>query len=131
MDAAAGRTLVADALPAGIAAVAATEELEVLRRRLVERVEVEARSHLHWHDIRGALGVFLLVVAATFPVVVPFMVFEKAAVAVRASNAVALAMLFIAGWLLARYAGGSPWRGGFAMAVTGVALIAAIMALGG
>jgi len=131
IDATAGQALVAGVLPAGIAAVAGAGELEALRRRLVERHDVPARPHLDWHDIKGAFGVFLLVVAATFPVVVPFMVFESAAVAVRASNAVALAMLFLAGWLLARHAGGSPWRGGLAMAVTGVALTAAIMALGG
>lgn len=74
---------------------------------------------------------FLLVVAATFPVVVPFTLFDKAGSALRASNAVAVVMLFFAGWLLARHAGGSRWRGGLAMAVTGVVLIAAIMALGG
>jgi len=50
---------------------------------------------------------------------------------VRVSNVVALGMLFLAGWILARYAGGNRWRGGAAMAATGAALIAAIMALGG
>jgi VIT1/CCC1 family predicted Fe2+/Mn2+ transporter len=75
--------------------------------------------------------VFLLVVAATFPVVIPFMLFDQTAIALRVSNLVALVMLFVAGWILARYAGGSPWRGGAAMAVTGAVLMAAIMALGG
>jgi len=130
-DAAAGQALVAGVLPAGIAAVAKREDLEALRRRLVERLDAQAPPRLDWNDIKGALGVFLLVVAATFPVVVPFMVVDSAAVAVQASRAVALVMLFLAGWLLARYAGGAPWLGGVAMAVTGVVLIAAIMALGG
>ena len=40
-------------------------------------------------------------------------------------------MLFAAGRMLARYAGGSAWRGGTAMMITGAVLIAAIMALGG
>jgi VIT1/CCC1 family predicted Fe2+/Mn2+ transporter len=75
--------------------------------------------------------VFLLVVLATFPVVVPFMLLDQTAPAVRVSNLVALAMLFIAGWMLARYAGGTPWRGGAALAVTGAVLMAAIIALGG
>jgi len=75
--------------------------------------------------------VFLLVVLATFPVVIPFLVFRETALALRVSNALSLAMLFIAGWALARYAGGSPWRGGAAMAATGAVLIAAIIALGG
>jgi hypothetical protein len=126
-----GQALVADALHPGLAAVAGTAELEALRRRLVENSTAPVRPRLGADDFKGALGVFLLVVAATFPVVVPFMVFDQTAVAVRVSNAVALGMLFLAGWVLARYAGGNRWRGGAAMAATGAVLIAAIIALGG
>ena len=51
--------------------------------------------------------------------------------AVRVSNRVALGMLFLAGGMLARYAGGNVWLSGAAMALTGAVLMAAIMALGG
>ena len=70
-------------------------------------------------------------VCATFPLVVPFIVLEQAALAIRLSNGVGVAVLFIAGWVLARYAGAKPWQGGVAMAITGALLIAAIIALGG
>lgn len=130
-DAATGQALVADALPPRLADAAGPEGLELLRRRLAELPALPAGPRLGVDDFKGALGVFLLVVLATFPVVVPFMLFDQAALAVRVSNLVALAMLFIAGWILARYAGGSPWRGGTAMAATGAVLMAAIMALGG
>ena len=130
-DAVAGQALVADALPPRIAAAAGTDGLELLRRRLAEQPAPPVQSHLGLDDFKGALGVFLLVVLATFPVVVPFMLFDQAAPAVRVSNFVALGMLFLSGWILARYAGGSRWRGGAAMALTGAVLMAAIMALGG
>jgi len=130
-DAAMGQALVADALPPGLAAVAGAGELEALRRRLAEHPAPPVRSRLGPHDFKGALGVFLLVVLATFPVVVPFMLFDQAALAVRVSNLVALVMLFVSGWILAQHAGGSRWRGGTAMAVTGAVLIGAIIALGG
>ena len=130
-DAATGQALVADALPPGLAAVAGAGELEALRRRLVEHPAPPVRPRLGRDDLKGALGVFLLVVLATFPVVVPFMLFDQAGLAVRVSNLVALVMLFIAGWILAQHAGGSRWRGGAAMAATGAVLMAAIMALGG
>ena len=130
-DAAAGQQLVADALPGRLADAAGPELLEGMRRRLVELPPVPARSRLGARDFKGALGVFLLVVLATFPVVIPFLVFRETALALRVSNALSLAMLFIAGWALARHAGGSPWRGGLAMAVTGAVLIGAIIALGG
>jgi VIT1/CCC1 family predicted Fe2+/Mn2+ transporter len=130
-DAVTGPALVADALPPGLAAVAGAGELEALRRSLVEHPSPPVRPRLGRDDFKGALGVFLLVVAATFPVVVPFILFDQAALAVRVSNLVALVMLFIAGWILAVHAGGSRWQGGTAMAATGAVLVAAIMALGG
>jgi VIT1/CCC1 family predicted Fe2+/Mn2+ transporter len=130
-DAAIGQALVADALPPRLADVAGSDGLELLRRRLAELPALPMRPHLGSDDLKGALGVFLLVVLATFPVVVPFMLFDQTALAVRVSNLVALVMLFIAGWALAQYAGGNQWRGGAAMAATGAVLMAAIMALGG
>jgi VIT1/CCC1 family predicted Fe2+/Mn2+ transporter len=82
-------------------------------------------------DYVGALGVFLMVVLATFPVVIPFAVFDDTARALRISNLVALATLFAAGWMLGRYGGLSAWRAGAVMATLGAVLVAAIMALGG
>jgi VIT1/CCC1 family predicted Fe2+/Mn2+ transporter len=75
--------------------------------------------------------VFLLVVLATFPVVIPFAVFDTTALALRVSNAVALVTLFAAGWTLGRYAGARPWLGGLVMATLGAALVGVIIALGG
>ncbi|VVN92722.1 hypothetical protein PS691_01998 [Pseudomonas fluorescens] len=82
-------------------------------------------------DFKGAFGVFLLVVFSTFPLVVPFLLLDQTALAVRVSNLVGLVVLFMAGWILAQYAGAKPWQGGMALAVTGTGLIAAIIALGG
>jgi hypothetical protein len=130
-DAAAGQRLVAEALPPRLADSVGAEALEDMRRRLVELPPEPAHSRLGQRDFEGALGVFLLVVLATFPVVIPFIVFRETAFALRASNGLSLGMLFAAGWALGRYAGGSPWRSGLAMALTGALLIAAIIALGG
>lgn len=130
-DAATGQGLVQGALPPGLAAVVGREELEALRRRLAELPAMPRQPRLGLDDFKGAVGVFLLLVLATFPVVIPFIVFRDSAVALRASNLVSLGMLFAAGWVLGRYAGGTPWRSGLVMAVTGAALIGAIIALGG
>jgi VIT1/CCC1 family predicted Fe2+/Mn2+ transporter len=130
-DAAEGQRLVAEVLPPGLAAAAGPDGLEALRRRLVELPTLPTRPHLGRDDFKGALGVFLLVVAATFPLVVPFMLLDQTALAVRVSNLVALGTLFLAGWILARYAGGNRWRAGAGMAVVGAVLVGAIMALGG
>ena len=130
-DAATGQALIADALPPRLVAAAGPEELESLRLRLVKFANTSVQPRLTWDDIWGAIGVFLLVVASTFPLVVPFLLLDQTALAVRLSNLVGLVVLFIAGWILARYAGAKPWVGGVAMAVTGAVLIVAIIALGG
>jgi VIT1/CCC1 family predicted Fe2+/Mn2+ transporter len=129
-DTAAAHALIAGALPPRIAAVADTDELELLRRRLLASRDGRARP-LGRDDFLGALGVFLLVVLATFPVVIPFAVFDTTAVALRVSNAVALVTLFAAGWTLGRYAGGNAWLGGLAMGALGTVLVGVIVALGG
>ena len=130
-DAAAGRALIAEALPAHIAAVVGPEELEFLRHRVVEYSSMPVQPRLGWDDFRGAVGVFLLVAFSTFPLVVPFLLLDQTALAVRVSNLVGLGILFIAGWILSKYAGAKPLQGGLAMAVTGAVLITAIIALGG
>jgi VIT1/CCC1 family predicted Fe2+/Mn2+ transporter len=76
------------------------------------------------------LGVFLPVFLSTFPVVVPFMIIRDARLAWHISNVMAIALLFGCGQMLARYAGLRPIRTGLAM-VTGAALVALMIALGG
>lgn len=130
-DAASGQALIAEALPPRLSAAAGIEELEALRRRLVALSATEVHPRLGWDDLKGAAGVFLLVVLSTFPLVVPFILLDETGLAVRLSNLIGLAVLFISGWILARYAGGKPWQGATALAITGGLLITAIIALGG
>ena len=73
-----------------------------------------------------------MVVIATFPVVVPFLLIGELGKAMHASQAITLVMLFLAGAGLGRYASyRRPWATGLAMAVFGALLIAAVKALGG
>ena len=74
---------------------------------------------------------FLIVVASTFPVVLPFALISDVASAKLASRIVTLVMLFVGGAALGRHAGYGTWKLGFMMTALGVAVIVAIMALGG
>jgi VIT1/CCC1 family predicted Fe2+/Mn2+ transporter len=129
-DPAAARSLIAAELPGRLGKEPSPKVLEALREELLAQAPPTV-PRLGGDDYLGALGVFLLVMGSTFPVVIPFALIDTLPLAMRASNAVALVMLFAGGWILARYAGGSPWRGGLALAAVGAALTAAIMALGG
>jgi hypothetical protein len=122
---------IAEALPGHLGEAIGTEGLEDMRRRLAVLSDPPARASLGRKDFIGALGVFLLVVLSTFPVVVPFMFTAEMAIAMRVSNAVALVILFIGGYRLGHYAGGVAWRTGLAMAAVGAVLVSIIMALGG
>ena len=90
-----------------------------------------ARIALTGQDLRGAVGVFLLVFLTTLPVVAPFLLFTEAHRALRISNAVALVMLFLCGYYLGKHAGRRAWVGGFLMLAIGVVLVWATILLGG
>ncbi|HEX3141730.1 MAG TPA: hypothetical protein VHQ87_16870, partial [Rhizobacter sp.] len=130
VEAPAGQALIAEALPQGMAEAVGKSGLEGLRQRLLNPEGTLLRPQFGMEDVKGAVGVFVLVVLSTFPLVIPFMLIKQAALATRVSNAVALVMLYIAGAMLARYAGGTVWKGGIALALTGAVLVAAIVALG-
>jgi len=123
--------LIADALPGHLGIEVDPQTLEAMRQRLLALPVAATPPRLHRDDYLGALGVFLLVVLSTFPVVIPFIFIDTLALAMRTSNLIALVMLFVGGWMLGSYSGGSPWKSGLALAAIGAALAAAIMALGG
>jgi VIT1/CCC1 family predicted Fe2+/Mn2+ transporter len=93
--------------------------------------EPVSKLRLSLTDIRGALGVFLLVFLSTFPVALPFLIIHEPYLAMRISNAVAILCLFLTGWVLGRYAGLSSWRMGSWMVLLGVVLVGITLALGG
>ena len=126
-----GQRLVAEAVPPVIASVLQPAELEAVRQRLSELPEPPERVGLSQDDWLGGLGVFLLVFLSTFPVVIPFIVMRSAVPALRVSNAIAIAMLFVAGVVYGRRVGGHPWLLGIAMVLLGGLLAALTMALGG
>jgi hypothetical protein len=130
-DASTGRALIADEMPPVVARGLGEEGLEQLRQRLTTTDVPAQRLRLTGRDFGDAVVVFLLVVLATFPLVIPFMLTEDTARALLWSRLTALAVLFLAGATLARYSGGNTWLNGLTMAAIGALLMGAIMALGG
>jgi len=127
----AGRNLVEESLSRVAAGLVSPVEIEAVRARVVALRSMPARPRLGWRDLVMALQIFLIVVVSTFPVVLPFLLSQDVTFAQNVSRAIALAMLFLGGLALGRYAGYGSWRVGLIMAALGTALIAAINALGG
>jgi hypothetical protein len=130
-DAETGRRLIEGSLSRVAAGLVSVVEIEAMRGRIVALTSLPPRPKLNRDDLIAALAIFLIVVASTFPVVLPFMLFEDVGMAKNVSRAVALAMLFAGGLALGRYAGYGSWKVGLLMAGLGTALVVAINALGG
>jgi hypothetical protein len=123
--------LFGEVLPEPFVATMSPAELEVLRRKIVAHPELHEPPRVHGKDLLGALGVFLLVVASTFPVALPFLVIRDFALAMAVSRGLSLLLLFLSGYAVGRYAGLGPLRTGLAMLGIGVVLVGLVTALGG
>ena len=130
-NAEAGRTHLEHALSRTVAGFVSSAEVEAIRGRVVALPSVPTRPRLRGRDFLAAIAIFLLVVAATFPVVLPFVFMDDVATAKTVSRGIALAMLFLGGLALGRYAGYGSWKAGLMMAGLGTLIVAAIIALGG
>lgn len=130
-DEAHGIGLVRNALPPLIEILMTDADLEPLRSKLVNQEPLPDRPRLYFIDLLRAARIFFIVVLSTFPVVLPFMLLDDVPKALFISRVLSLAMLFIGGFVLGRYAGLGAWRAGFGMTVIGVCLTMAIIALGG
>ena len=130
-DAAAGRKLIQHSMSSAVATFISRSEFEAMRARLVALPSVPDQPTLGRDDLLAALAIFTIVVAATFPVVLPFVLITNVKLAMNASRAIALAMLFIGGLSLGHYAGYVGWKVGLSMMVLGTGLVLVIKALGG
>ncbi len=113
--------------------VTSESERETLYRRIVANVrkkENRARP-LTRDDWMGALTSFWLVVITSAPAAIPFLLFDNARLALRVSNAILLAILFVTGYWWARHSHGRPWLVGLGLLLGGIALVAVAILLGG
>lgn len=108
-----------------------TDGVDRIRSAIHALGEVPRRPSLQWGDVKAALLIFTLVFLSTFPVVLPFVLFDDVVHAKRVSAAVAITLLFLCGYTWGRHAGLRPGFVGVAMVVIGVAIEAAVIALGG
>ena len=125
------QAILSDALPPLVASVLRPAELDTMRQRLKDLPEPPDRARLPKEAWLGALGVFLLVFFSTLPVVIPFTFMKDITLALRISNGIAIAMLFLAGHKFGQMTGRRPVWAGLSMVVLGAALVAGTIALGG
>jgi len=130
-DTVTARSLIAGTLPPVIASSLLPDDYEVIRRRLLEAKATSRPRMITAQDLGGVAGVFLLVVLSCVPVLLPFVIIHDPLPALRVSNGVAILMLFIGGYMLARYAGLPKIITGLTMILLGTAMVGLTIALGG
>ncbi len=79
----------------------------------------------------GAFTSFWLVVITSAPAAIPFLLFDDARFALRVSNAILLASLFVVGYVWARFTMGRPWIVGLMLLLGGTVLVGRSILLGG
>jgi hypothetical protein len=126
-----GRTLIAGALPPVIASLLQPAEIDSLYNRALELPDPPRHVRLDFRDWWGAFGVFLLVFVSTFPVTIPFMILQRLGWAMRLSNLIAVAMLFLAGYAYGRVIHRSPLAIGVVAVFIGLIIVTFTIALGG
>lgn len=130
-DIEASRDLLKDELPPLISSILEPDEIDNLNVRLVKIDTLPLKKEKTISDLRAALIIFLLVFTCTFPVALPFIFFSETQFALRASNGIALLILFFGGISVGKYSGFHPLWTGTILMILGIILVAISMALGG
>jgi VIT1/CCC1 family predicted Fe2+/Mn2+ transporter len=123
--------MIAEAMPPLLASVVSPEQLESMWHRLRKIPDSSPHPQLTKRDGVGALGVCLLSFLSTFPIVIPFMLIGDGRLALRVSNVIAIAMLFVCGYVFGRRSGLRPWATGLLIVTFGCVLVGVAIALGG
>jgi VIT1/CCC1 family predicted Fe2+/Mn2+ transporter len=132
-DERAAATIAADELADLLGAVADPREREEICLRMARVIRASAPRPVEFKaaDLKGAVASFWLVFLASLPAALPFALLDDAQVALRTSNAVLIALLFVVGFQWARQTALRPWLTGLVMMFGGIAMVAMAIALGG
>jgi hypothetical protein len=122
---------IADAFPPLIASMMTNAEFESIRQRLQASPVEPDGPKLTREEWLGGLGVFLLVVVSTLPVVLPFVFVHDPKRAMRISNGIAVLLLFLTGYAYGYHMGHRPLRSGLLMTLIGGAMVGMTIELGG
>jgi hypothetical protein len=125
--------LIASEVDGPIVTMLTPEERAQLHRWVLGVLRRQTREvpHVHPEDMLGGTAVALVILLATFPVVVPYLFVSDPNLAVRLSNLIALAMLFVLGMRWGVIVGAGSVRIGAGLTVVGLVLVLITIVLGG
>jgi len=125
------RKVIEEALPDVIADAMLPKDIALIHKRIARLPETTSRGFLPRRSVLEATGVFLVVLLSCVPLLTPFLFIDDVAIALRVSNVVAIIMLFIGGYNIAKYSGLPKILTGTAMVVLGALMVFITILLGG
>lgn len=107
------------------------EDIDRLGEKIKKLPDLHLKKTMVLKNFLVAGQIILLVFLVTVPVAIPFVFVKDVTLAIRLSNAVALVLMFVSGFALARYSGMRPVLTALVYMFIGVVLVGMTMALGG
>jgi hypothetical protein len=132
-DADAALVVVQNEIESELQELLGSEDAEALSRSVLKHVaqaKVTGRT-LTKDDFYGAVACFWLVFVSCLPAAIPFFIFSRPHFALRVSNFLLIALLFLAGQKWAQYVGTNRLVAGLAMVAIGLLLVGVAILLGG
>lgn len=127
------RKLIAGELDPVLESVTELAQRAELYRAIAARMKdaAPAPNGIRKEDLLGGLASGWLVFLCSFPAVLPFLLLDELTFALRVSNGILLALLFLVGYRHARHTLARPWLTGLVFLLVGVGLVALAIPLGG
>lgn len=125
--------LVREELTDGLSTLATEQSRDIFARAILmgARSSSERTVGLTGSDWRAAALIFTLVVLTAVPAAAPFLFIDDSYIALRVSNGLISALLFVVGYFWGKHVGVHPVRSGFLVMAIGVALVLVAIPLGG
>ena len=132
-DEPAALAIVRDHFDAELSPVATAEACDAFHRAVLANLQGDkpVRTRVTKEDLLGGLASFWLVFLSCIPAVIPFLIFDRPRLALRVSNLLLVAMLFVVGMRWAKYTNATQWVAGSTMMLIGLALVGVAILLGG
>ena len=132
-DGKAALALIQDEIEPELQELLTPENAEALSRSVLKHIAQAqvADKTLTKDDFYGALACFWLVFVSCLPAAIPFLIFSQPHFALRVSNFLLIALLFLVGQKWAQYAGTNRLVTGSAMVAIGLVLVGIAILLGG
>jgi hypothetical protein len=132
-DADAALAVIQDEIEPELQELLTPEDAEALSRSVLKHIAEAkiAQKALTKDDFYGAVACFWLVFVSCLPAAIPFFIFSQPYFALRVSNFLLIALLFLVGQKWAQYVGTNRLVAGLAMVAIGLVLVGLAILLGG